>query len=114
MPVARPMPAAAINIPGPGPSEPRDTSVSPLPPTKTSDPITSGPGSSTELIDSASTEDATQDTHDTHEGNGEEEEEVASPSLGATDPYANLDNAFGGYLADEPRPQADNRLVGLF
>ena len=110
------MPSATINIPGPGPPEPRESSVSPLPPAKTSDVVAAGPGSSTELIN-PSVEGETHDTHDTHEThetNGGEEEEVTSPPPVPADPYANLDNAFGSYLADEPRPQTDNQLAGLF
>ncbi len=108
------MPSATINIPGPGPPEPRDSSVSPLPPAKTSEAILAGPGSSTELIDPSSpVYGETHDTHDTHD-NGDDDEDAASPPPVAGDPYANLDNAFGGYLADEPRPQTDNQLDGLF
>lgn len=112
------MPAAAIQIPGPGPPEPhaRDASASPLPPAKPSELVSAGGGSSTELIEPAESAEAeTQDTHDTHDttdGNGDEEE-PASPAPVAADPYANLDNAFGSYLADEPRPQSNNQLAGL-
>ncbi|KAJ3485671.1 hypothetical protein NLI96_g4792 [Meripilus lineatus] len=118
VPIARPMPAAAIQIPGPGPPEPhaRDASASPLPPAKPSELVSAGGGSSTELIEPAESAEAeTQDTHDTHDttdGNGDEEE-PASPAPVAADPYANLDNAFGSYLADEPRPQSNNQLAGL-
>lgn len=111
VPLSRAMPSATINIPGPGPPEPRDSSVSPLPPAKNSDALPAGPGSSTELIDPTSSGDG--ETHDTHD-NGDDDEEAASPPPVAGDPYANLDNAFGGYLADEPRPQTDNQLAGLF
>jgi len=47
----------------------------------------------------------------------EEPEEPDSPPPPArpSDPYANLDDAFGSYLADEPKPMGDSRnlVIGL-
>jgi hypothetical protein len=39
---------------------------------------------------------------------------VASPGLMEDDPYAQLEGVFGGYQADEPRPQGKVRDESLF
>ena len=49
------------------------------------------------------------DHHDDDGGDGEEEY-IGARGAHGSDPYANLDNAFGGYSADEPKPHTDNLL----
>ncbi|KAG5646636.1 hypothetical protein DXG03_002626 [Asterophora parasitica] len=86
------LPPAAINVSGPGPSEPRtretDTDVTPA--TTSAPPA---PPSASAPKDA----DTTNSDHD----DGDDDE----PPHGA-DPYSNLDGAFGNYLQDEPRPMA--------
>lgn len=104
------LPAAPIAIAGPGPTEPpRDggPAAAERPPV----PVTSlaAAGSSSELINTNLTEEP-HDGDDT--GGGDDDDYPASPS-GPADPYANLDGAFGGYAADEPKPHS-NQDAGLF
>ena len=42
-------------------------------------------------------------------GEGDDDESLVSPPA-SVDPYAALDSAFGGYMADEPRPQNKDLL----
>ena len=42
------------------------------------------------------------------EGDDDDGGAVSAPA--SADPYAGLDNAFGGYMADEPRPQTKDLL----
>ncbi|EMD38530.1 hypothetical protein CERSUDRAFT_113710 [Gelatoporia subvermispora B] len=105
------LPPSAINIPGPGPPGPRkpepaapiDTAALPPRPPPTS-------GSSSVLIDTS----GTSEHETTEDGDGEAEDEFAPTPTASADPYENLDNAFGGYLADEPRPQMNDLLFRAF
>ena len=101
------MPSGPIQVDGPGPIEPRASS------TAATAAVASLPagGSSSELINTNPTEEDHDDGQD-HQGGEDDDDYVASPS-GPADPYANLEGAFGGYMADEPRPQR-NDLDGLF
>ena len=95
MPLSRPhLPATEIIIPGPGPSEPRVTleasedepalaASQPYIATKSALPIP--PSLATDA-----------------NGSDRDDSEV-EPAL-STDPYSNLESAFGNYLQDEPRP----------
>ncbi|RDB21036.1 AP-2 complex subunit beta [Hypsizygus marmoreus] len=90
------LPPTEINVPGPGPAEPRVLepelpvpAFSPPAATKPSPPIPSSPGG---LKDT----DTASSDHD----DGDDE------PIGAPDPYSNMDGAFGNYLQDEPRPMA--------
>lgn len=65
--------------------------------------------SSGDLVDASSADDHDDET--VAEG---DDEETLSPQPGVADPYANLDSAFGGYMADEPRPQGGDHLDELF
>lgn len=61
-----------------------------------------------DLVDASESPDA-NDGDDDHEENS-----LASPQTAGSDPYANLDNAFGGYMADAPKPQTDDHLNRVF
>ena len=50
--------------------------------------------------------DLTNASQEEPSNEGDEEEAIVPVSTSA-DPYSGLDNAFGVYLADEPRPQKD-------
>ncbi|OCH95537.1 Adaptor protein complex beta subunit [Obba rivulosa] len=106
---ARNIPPTVIHVPGPGPPDgPRksEPAVSPESALLSPRPIPAA-GSNSELIDIS----GTQTQEDTAEdGEGEAEDEYAPTPTSAADPYANLDNAFGGYIADEPRPQMNDLL----
>ncbi|KAK7467119.1 hypothetical protein VKT23_004178 [Stygiomarasmius scandens] len=90
------LPSTGVIVPGPGPTEPkpeRPPSPSPIdvpvPPSKSDSSAEASVTAASPLPESASpTED--------------------SPITGAStsDPYSNLDGAFGSYLVDEPRPMA--------
>ena len=59
-------------------------------------------GSAGDLLDTPASRDAPSNEGDDDEG---------LPSAPASaDPYAGLDSAFGGYMADEPRPQNKDLL----
>ncbi|KAH8106702.1 adaptin N terminal region-domain-containing protein [Cristinia sonorae] len=114
VPVARSgLPSGPILIQGPGPVEPREpiaaTSSSSIQPSASAQASLPPGGSSSELIDTH----ATEDDHDGGRDGGDEDEDYVASPTGAADPYANLEGAFGGYLADEPKPQK-NELDGLF
>jgi len=108
VPVSRPnLPAASINIPGPGPPLPRDHALPDSPASKPPPPlpiVTSG-GSSPDLMDTTSVDDQDVDQRDE-----DDSEYIASPT-GPADPYASLGTAFGEYMGDEPRPHADDSLI---
>ncbi|KAI6028363.1 adaptin N terminal region-domain-containing protein [Pisolithus orientalis] len=102
LPLSRPhLPPTTITVQGPGPIEP--TYVPPAEPSK--------------LVASATSEASGQDLLDvdnaiarpgSYDGeidvDGEDEVPVKTG-----DPYANLDGAFGGYLADKPQPMSSGR-----
>ena len=109
MPVARTVPPGNINIPGPGPPVPREPS--PLPPSKSTNGVAKkevSPDPTTGLIDVSASQESHEDGDD-----DAEDEDYASPAERA-DPYADLDGAFGGYTADEPRPQVDSMMFRTF
>lgn len=109
VPLSKPSVPPAIHVPGPGPPLPKDRSVSPLPPSsKPAPPVPQATPSHEDLMDAS-------ESGDVNEGDDDHEENsLASPPPAASDPYANLDNAFGGYMADEPKPQTDDQLNRLF
>ncbi|CAL1704848.1 unnamed protein product [Somion occarium] len=113
VPLSRPNIPPAIHVPGPGPPPPREASVSPVPPT--AKPAPPAPPQTGDLIGASSSADTLDGEGENEHESGEhgDEDSLASPS-GSADPYANLDNAFGSYLADEPKPQADDHLTRLF
>ncbi|KAJ6630758.1 adaptin N terminal region-domain-containing protein [Mycena sp. CBHHK59/15] len=88
-----------VNVPGPGPSEPHEQDDTPVVPdpaieNKPSPPIPpeaaeTGPG---------------EDGDDVYNEDGEADADDEPRGRANDDPYSNLDSAFGGYLADEPRP----------
>lgn len=101
VPLARSqLPQTTISVPGPGPVEPgtlddptSDSPVPPVPPTK-SDGSHSPPRRPQNLID---------------DDEGEVNDDDEPKGGGNSDPYSNLDGAFGNYLADEPRPMDGRR-----
>lgn len=104
MPLSRaPLPSAApLVVSGPGPTEPQAPSQpAPTPPSKSDSP------SQSPLVATPSPPAVSND-HESDQNEGDEEEDQDDlPPSGQTinlDPYSNLDNAFGSYLADEPRP----------
>ncbi|KAL4248120.1 AP complex subunit beta [Abortiporus biennis] len=119
VPIARPnLPPPAVRVPGPGPVEPsaQTALVEPVTTSKPSPPVLPGQpaeasGSGVDLIETASTNGG----HD-EDGDGEGDDDYAtSPSAPITsDPYANLDSAFGAYMADEPKPHGNEQMNRLF
>ncbi|KAJ3883414.1 adaptin N terminal region-domain-containing protein [Lentinula edodes] len=95
-----------IVVAGPGPTEPQAQSspVAPLPPAKTDVDTSALPTQSSQLIP-PSQDDVANDQDETEE----DDEPPHSRQASNLDPYSNLDNAFGGYLADEPRPMASRQ-----
>ncbi|TFK42623.1 adaptin N terminal region-domain-containing protein [Crucibulum laeve] len=87
------LPPTAISIPGPGPSEPRPDTVEPT----SLVPLDADPEH--ESTDA----DAEAETID-DAGSDDEEPTVRRRPHDSSDPYSNLDSAFGNYMADEPRP----------
>ncbi|KAJ7156019.1 adaptin N terminal region-domain-containing protein [Mycena crocata] len=95
------LPSTAVNVPGPGPSESHARAATPPPPLpdapvppKPTPPIPpAGDNLSGENGEEAYDEDGEADADDEPRGRPTND-----------DPYSNLDSAFGGYQADEPRP----------
>lgn len=121
VPIARNILPPVINIPGPGPPEPRQN-TQPLPAAAAAAmsraAATSISRSNSDLVASQALHD---DFDDAGGGDGEEdgEEEADDEELSPAgvaqqtqaDPYANLDGAFGNYVADQPRPQHTDDLL---
>lgn len=112
MPITRVnlLPPSAIRIPGPGPPDPR-IAAPPQPPTNGvsmgAAPGVSSPSASITSPDLLLDTSESQEGGDDADGDGDDE---YTPATGSSDPYANLDGAFGNYVADEPRPQQDGLL----
>ncbi|KAF9069680.1 adaptin N terminal region-domain-containing protein [Rhodocollybia butyracea] len=98
--------AMPIVVPGPGPMEPQAVSspVAPAPPLKND----SSPPASDQPV-SVPANGVSSDQYPEDEEGDEDDEESSNRQTNNLDPYSNLDNAFGGYLADEPRPMAGGR-----
>ena len=102
IPLARPppLPSGPLKVPGPGPAEPqlRKPSPPPIPAdvdiAKPPPPIPTEP---TDLLDmnEATSNPVAPDVDD----------DDSIPNV-ASDPYSNIDGAFGNYMADEPQPMA--------
>ncbi|THH12750.1 hypothetical protein EW146_g7401 [Bondarzewia mesenterica] len=97
---SRPLPGPIV-VHGPGPIEPQRAS-SAMPPI-TSKPSPPLPTESGDLLDIDAGSDA-----DGEEAGLQEGAAVNAPTS-SLDPYASLNNAFGGYLADEPKPMSAGR-----
>ncbi|KAJ2995470.1 hypothetical protein NUW54_g7380 [Trametes sanguinea] len=92
---------------GPGPPEPplsNATSQDLLDTGSPAPPAQNGAASSA-AVNLMATGSSSQETP---EDGGEDDDAV--PQAPTSDPYAALDSAFGGYLADEPRPQNKDLL----
>ncbi|KAI0637044.1 Adaptor protein complex beta subunit [Trametes polyzona] len=111
VPIARTnLPPTAVHIPGPGPPEPSQGAAPatadllqadvPAPAAAAVAPAPSPArnGTSNDLM-------ATRSSQDSRDDGGDGDDDDAVPRAAPSDPYAGLDNAFGGYMADEPRPQ---------
>ncbi|GJE87205.1 adaptor protein complex beta subunit [Phanerochaete sordida] len=106
VPVARPQLPAAIRVAGPGPTELRRDGAKPTP------AIPAGEGEEPDAGDAASADHEGEGEDGEGEGEGEEDS-IAGHRTAAepmSDPYANLEGAFGAYAADQPKPQTDNLL----
>ncbi|RDX56859.1 Adaptor protein complex beta subunit [Lentinus brumalis] len=107
VPISRPnLPPAAVVVPGPGPAEPALTGAVTGNLVETDgEPAQNGNGTngaSAHLMDTSASQE-------TPSNEGDDDESVVSPPA-SSDPYAALDSAFGGYMADEPRPQNKDLL----
>ncbi|CDO68347.1 hypothetical protein BN946_scf184799.g74 [Trametes cinnabarina] len=103
VPVARTnLPPTTIKIPGPGPPEPTKSDPTSQHLVDTDFPVPSGQNgaASSAAVDLMTTGSSSRSSPE----DGDEDDD-AVPQASASDPYAALDSAFGGYLADEPRPQ---------
>ncbi|KAF9005610.1 adaptin N terminal region-domain-containing protein [Cyathus striatus] len=98
VPLSRPqLPDSVVRVAGPGPNEPRSETQDadgPLPPSPPRPVATTKPETE---------EDIENDEDDEKDGTSEQEEAEQTENHNS-DPYSNLDSAFGNYLADEPRP----------
>lgn len=111
VPLARPqLPTPAVVVPGPGPIEPhtRDqlTDTSPdapkLDPNVPSQSINMpGDDNPPSTGGHNGARDGLRDEDAEAGVDGDDDDDIGNP---VADPYANLDGAFGGYLADQPRP----------
>ncbi|KAI0721696.1 Adaptor protein complex beta subunit [Cerioporus squamosus] len=105
------LPPAAVVVPGPGPPELTSTGAvtgtlvqTDGEPAQNENGANGANGASAHLMGTS----ASQETP-SNDGEGDDDDGVVSPAASA-DPYAALDSAFGGYLADEPRPQNKDLL----
>ncbi|OJT06069.1 AP-2 complex subunit beta [Trametes pubescens] len=113
VPIARTnLPPTSIHVPGPGPPEPSkdapataDLLQADVPPAPSNGAMAIAAngtnGSNIDLMATSSSQESPEDG-----GDDDEAPAQARPS----DPYAGLDNAFGGYIGDEPRPQGNGLL----
>ncbi|KAJ3733045.1 adaptin N terminal region-domain-containing protein [Lentinula guzmanii] len=98
---------APIVVAGPGPTErstepqTQSSSVAPSPPSKTDD--------DTDLLTQSQPVPTSQTSSSNDQDETEDDEPPHTRQANNLDPYSNLDNAFGSYLADEPRPMAGRR-----
>ncbi len=105
VPITRPnLHAPAIVVPGPGPMEPAQAGTATGNLLDTDEPPLPANGSSGDLMGTNASQDPPS-----NEGEGDDDEGVLSAPASAN-PYAGLDSAFGGYLADQPRPQNKDLL----
>ncbi|KAI0748046.1 Adaptor protein complex beta subunit [Daedaleopsis nitida] len=112
VPINRPhMPHAAVVVPGPGPSEPSQTgpATGNLVQTDEEQPAQDGAQNGTQNGAPADLM-ATNASQDPSSNEGEDDDGLVSAPNSAADPYSGLDSAFGGYTADEPRPQNKDLL----
>ncbi|KIY50902.1 Adaptor protein complex beta subunit [Fistulina hepatica ATCC 64428] len=94
---------AIVNVPGPGPTEPRKDA--PTPPTEVPQPTSPVSPVDKPAPPLPAVEGTSQDA--------DSMEELPASNRAADDPYSNLDGAFSNYLADEPRPMAANAQTDL-
>ncbi|KAJ3744630.1 adaptin N terminal region-domain-containing protein [Lentinula detonsa] len=98
---------APIVVAGPGPTErstepqTQSSSVAPSPPSKTDN--------DTDLLTQSQPVPTSQNSSSNDQDEAEDDEPPHTRQANNLDPYSNLDNAFGSYLADEPRPMASRR-----
>lgn len=112
VPLSRPqLLPASVMVPGPGPIEP-----APAPPPSSLKPAPAMPPSALTddqdliAVDDVVGESGRRSANETGEADTHDKEEL--PERGAADPYANLDGAFGSYLADTPQPIRNGRRGG--
>ncbi|KAJ3820843.1 adaptin N terminal region-domain-containing protein [Lentinula raphanica] len=100
-------PMAPIVVPGPGPMEPQAQSspVAPLPPSKSANADLLAP--QVQPQSGPTSQDPDNTLHDQYEADDDEPPPTRQAS--DLDPYSNLGNAFGNYLADEPQPMTSRR-----
>ncbi|KAJ3726001.1 adaptin N terminal region-domain-containing protein [Lentinula raphanica] len=100
-------PMAPIVVPGPGPTEPQAQSspVAPLPPSKSDNADLLAP--QVQPQSGPTSQDPDDTLHDQYEADDDEPPPTRQAS--DLDPYSNLGNAFGNYLADEPQPMTSRR-----
>ncbi|KAL4067586.1 adaptin N terminal region-domain-containing protein [Scleroderma yunnanense] len=98
------LPPTAVTVSGPGPIEPALASPSDV--SKSGPPIP--PASEQDLlgVDDVTTEAGGRNVSEEGEADVDGEDEVQERTA---DPYANLDGAFSGYLADKPQPIGGSR-----
>ncbi|KAF9246556.1 adaptin N terminal region-domain-containing protein [Melanogaster broomeanus] len=110
LPLARArLPVTAVTVPGPGPIEPhnRNQTGDAVPDTlKLAPPLPSGEGDLLGDNNSTEPQGRSGERYEDADADGDDDD---IPNNKAADPYADLDGAFGGYLADEPRPMAAHR-----
>ena len=104
------MPPGSIVVSGPGPSEPSQAGATDALVDASAEQNGNDSGSGSGAAPAASAglmaTSASLDAPPSNEG--DDDDSVVSPA--AADPYAGLDSAFGGYTADEPRPQTKDLL----
>ncbi|KAF9227967.1 Adaptor protein complex beta subunit [Gyrodon lividus] len=119
VPLARPqLPSTTVTVSGPGPIEPHTRSQTGDGAPDASKPTPSLPSGEGNLLgDNDSTEpqgrsggaDDGYGDADGEDGDGDGDDDDIPNNNKVADPYANLDGAFGGYIADGPRPMAGHQ-----
>ena len=85
------LPSSVVSVSGPGPVESHSSNLIDGPPP---------PPASEKHSSNPQADENRQEEPDGDAGSDQE----AEPGNAGNDPYANLDGAFGNYLADQPRP----------
>lgn len=117
VPLTRPqLPTTAVTVAGPGPIEPHAhkqlTGVSPdAPKVEPNVPLQDADllGEVTAEGRNSTSDAVDEDVETGVDGDGDDDD-IGDGPVG--DPYANLDGAFGGYLADQPQPMT-GRQAGI-
>ena len=110
MPIARPHVPSTVVVSGPGPQEPSQAGATVNLVEADGDDVAPPPPPQQNGASSAPKDPMASSTSLERSQSGDGDDDDAAVPAAPADPYAGLDSAFGGYMADEPRPQTQDLL----